>query len=59
MLSVFVKCGDLAPFLDLFNVTLKNLDMLNVNSFCHLHSFFNRCFCPIVQFFCSEKTEAE
>ena len=51
MLDVFVRCGDHAPFYNLFNVTLKNLDMFNVNSSCHLHSFFARCFYPIVEFF--------
>ena len=59
LLDVFVRCGDHAPFYNLFNVILKNLGMFNVNLFCHLHSFFARCFYPIVEFFCVEKTEAK
>ena len=51
MLDVFVRCGDHAPFYNLFNVILKNLGMFNVNSFCHLHSFFARYFYLIVKFF--------
>ena len=27
------------------------MSMFKVNSFCHLHSFFARCFYPIVEFF--------
>ena len=38
------------PFYNLFNVTLKNLSMFNAKSFCHLHSFFAHCFCPIIEF---------
>ena len=59
LLDVFVRCGDHAPFYNLFNVILKNLGMFNVNSFCHLHSFFARYFYLIVEFFCVEKTEAK
>ena len=59
LLDVFVSCGDHAPLYNLFNVILKNLGMFNVNSFCHLHSFFARCFYLIVEFFCVEKTEAK
>ena len=57
LLDVFVRCGDPALFYNLFNVILKNLGMLNVNLFCHLHSFY---FYFIVElFFCVEKTEAK
>ena len=59
LLDVFVRCGDHAPLYNYFNLILKNLGMFNVNSFCHLHSFFARCFYPIVEFFCVEKTEAK
>ena len=59
LLDAFFRCGDHAPFYNLFNVTLKNLGMFNVNSFCHLHSFFAHCFYPIVEFLCVEKTEAK
>ena len=55
LLDVFVRCGDHAPLYNLFNVILKNLGMFNVNSFCHLHSFFARCFYPIVEFFVLRK----
>ena len=51
----FVRCGDHDLFYNLFNVTLKNLGMFNVNLFCHLHSFFARCFYPIVKFFVLRK----
>ena len=36
-------------------VIFKSLGMFNVNSFCHLHSFFARCFYPIVEFFVLRK----
>ena len=49
MLNVFVMCGDDAPFLNLFSVTLKNMGMFKVNSFCDLHSFFACCFHPILE----------
>ena len=55
LLDVFVRCGDHAPLYNLFNVILKNLGMFNVNSFCHLHSFFARCFYPFVEFFVLRK----
>ena len=55
MLDAFVRCGDHVPFYNLFNVALKNLGMFNVNSFCHLHSFFAHCFYPIVEFFVLRK----
>ena len=55
MLDVFVRCGDHAPLYNLFNVILKNLGMFNVNSFCHLHSFFARCFYSFVEFFVLRK----
>ena len=58
MLNVFVRCSDHATFLNLFNVTLKNLGKFNVNSFCHLHFFFAR-FYPIVEVFCAERAEAK
>ena len=44
-----------APLYNYFNLILKNLGMFNVNSFCHLHSFFARCFYPIVEFFVLRK----
>ena len=59
LLDVFVRCGDHAPFYNLFNVILKNLGMFNVNSFCHLHSFFARCFFSDRRVFCVEKSEAK
>ena len=59
MLNVFVKCSGHAPFLNLFNVTLKNLGMFKVNSFCHLHSFFALCFYPIVEFFLCSKNRGK
>ena len=55
LLDVFVRCGDHAPLYNYFNLILKNLGMFNVNSFCHLHSFFARCFYPIVEFFVLRK----
>ena len=55
LLDVFVRYGDHASFYNLFNVIFKNLGMFNVNSFCHLHSFFARCFYPIVEFFVLRK----
>ena len=55
LLDVFVRCGDHAPLYNLFNIILKNLGMFNVNSFCHLHSFFARCFYSIVEFFVLRK----
>ena len=59
MLNVLLRCSDDASFLNLFNVTLKNLGMFNVNSFYHLHSFFAYCFYLTVEFFfCVDKTEA-
>ena len=54
-LNVEVNCGDHAPLYNLFNVILKNLGMFNVNSFCHLHSFFARCFYSFVEFFVLRK----
>ena len=50
MLDVFVRCG--APFLNIFNVTLKDLDMFNVNSFFHLHSFSTVAFIRVSSFLC-------
>ena len=47
--------GDHAPFLNLFNVTLKNLAMFLRSIRCHLHFFFPRCFYPIVEFFVLRK----
>ena len=55
LLDVFVRCGDHAPLYNLFNVILKNLGMFNVNSLCHLHSFFARCFYSFVEFFVLKK----
>ena len=55
MLDIFVRCSDHAPFFNLFNVTLKILGMFNVSLFCHLHSFFARCFYLIVEFFVLRK----
>ena len=55
LLDVFFRCDDHAPFYNLFNVTLKNLGMFDVNSFCHLHSFFAHCFYLIVEFFVLRK----
>ena len=55
MLDVFVRCGDHATLYNYFNLILKNLGMFNVTSFCHLHSFFARCFYPIVEFFVLRK----
>ena len=55
LLNVFVWCGDHTPFYNLLNVYLKNLGMFNINSFCHLHSFFAECFYPIVEFFVLRK----
>ena len=55
LLDAFVRCGDHAPLYNYFNLILKNLGMFNVNSFCHLHSFFARCFYPIVEFFVLRK----
>ena len=55
LLDVSVRCGDHAPFYNLFNVTLKNLGMFNINSFCHLHSYSAHCFYPIVEFFVLRK----
>ena len=52
--NVFARCGNHAPSLNLFNLTLKNMGMFSVNLFCHLHSFFG-CFYPIVDFFVLRK----
>ena len=49
------RCDDHVPLYNLFNVILKNLGMFNVNSFCHLHSFFARCFYSFVEFFVLRK----
>ena len=55
LLDVFVRCDDHSPFYNLSDVTLQNLDMFNVNSFCHLHSFFAHRFYPIVEFYVLRK----
>ena len=55
MLNAFVRCGDHAPFLNLFNVTLKSLSMFKVDLFCHLHPFFACCFYPFVELFVLKK----
>ena len=49
---MFLSGGVTLPlFYNLFNVTLKNLDMFNINLFHHLDSFFAHCFYLIVEFY--------
>ena len=54
-LNVFDKCDDHVPFLDLFDVTLKNLGVLNVTSFSPQHSFFAHFFLSDCRIFQVEK----
>ena len=54
-LNVFDKCNDHVPFLDLFDVTLKNLGVLNVTSFSAQHSFFAHFFLSDCRVFQVEK----
>ena len=46
---IFFRCGDHTSLFNLFDVTLKNLGIFNVNLFCDLYSFFAR-FYAIVEF---------